>query len=164
MPAFRVGCKTPQNLPYDMAESLVANAYPFETNQSPTLLSHMLYDGAVIAAKLELVDGATPGGAMGLSPEQLKWFGDNEAKVWRALAAGRLLYETSGFKIDRIMLPAPSTDLVNPNAPGRAGRYVGYRIVQAYRKRHPEATLEQLLSPSFYNGENTLSEAGYNPQ
>jgi hypothetical protein len=101
---------------------------------------------------------------MGLSPEQLKWFGDNEAKVWRALAAGRLLYETSGFKIDRIMLPAPSTDLVNPNAPGRAGRYVGYRIVQAYRKRHPEATLEQLLSPSFYNGENTLSEAGYNPQ
>lgn len=61
MPAFRVGCKTPQNLPYDMAESLVANAYPFETNQSPTLLSHMLYNGAVIAAKLELVDGATPG-------------------------------------------------------------------------------------------------------
>ncbi|MDE5656643.1 MAG: hypothetical protein K2I19_06190, partial [Muribaculaceae bacterium] len=42
MPAFRVGCKTPQNLPYDMAESLVANAYPFEGGQSPTLLSHML--------------------------------------------------------------------------------------------------------------------------
>lgn len=164
MPAFRVGCKTPHNLPYDMAESLVANAYPFEGGQSPTLLSHMLYDGAVIAAKLELVDGATAGGTMGLTPEQLKWFDDNEANMWRALAAGRLLYETSGFKIDRIMLPAPSTDLVNPNAPGRAGRYVGYRIVQAYRKRHPEATLAQLLSPSFYNGENTLSEAGYNPR
>lgn len=164
MPAYRVGSKTPQNLPYDLAESLVANACPFEGGQTPSLLNYMLYDGAVTAAKLELVDGATPEAAMGLSADQLKWFDDNEANVWRVLVTDKLLYDTSGFKIERIMLPAPSTDLVNAAAPGRAGRYIGYRIVQAYRKRHPEVTLPQLLSPEFYNGESSLKESGYNPR
>lgn len=164
MPSYRINSKTTQNLPYDLAESLIAHAYPFESGEAPTLLSHLLYDGALTAAKLELVDGATPAGAMGLSAEQLKWFDDNEANVWRVLVTDKLLYDTSGFKIDRIMLPAPTTDLVSPNAPGRAGRYVGYRIVQAYRKRHPDVTLPQLLSPTFYNGENTLKESGYNPR
>lgn len=164
MPRYRVQNKTPRHLPYDMAESLVANAYPFAGGESPTLLSHMLYDGALTTAKLQLVDGASTADALGFSAEQMKWFDENEDKIWRALVSGRLLYETSGFRIDRIMLPAPSTDLVNPNSPGRAGRYVGYRIVESYLHRHPETTLAQLLSPDFYLSETALSEAGYNPK
>ncbi|MDE6130661.1 MAG: hypothetical protein K2F74_03615, partial [Muribaculaceae bacterium] len=112
MPTYRVVNKTPQQLPYDMAESLLANAYPFEGGESPSLLNHMLYDGALTAAKMQVVENASLAQALGMTADQLQWLSENEGNIWRTVVSGKLLYETSGFKIDRIMLPAPSTDLI----------------------------------------------------
>ena len=163
MPAYRVVNKTPQQLPYDIAESLLANAYPFEGGDSPSLLNHMLYDGALTAAKMQVVENASVAQALGMTDDQLRWLSENEGNIWRTVVSGKLLYETSGFKIDRIMLPAPSTDLISPASPGRTGRYIGYRIVDSYIRKHPEVSLRQLLSPEFYNGESSLRESGYKP-
>ena len=45
--------------------------------------------------------------------------------------------------------------------PGRVGRFIGYRIVQAYLTRHPETKLNELLSPTFYTSSMTLPDSGY---
>lgn len=36
------------------------------------------------------------------------------------------------------------------HAPGRTGRYIGYRMVRAYLDAHPSATVTDLLTPSGY--------------
>lgn len=168
MPAYRRAAKTPAMLPYDLAESLVANAYPLEgaddPDRYPTLLARMIYEGALTEAKLRLVPDATLDSALGYSPEQLKWLADNEARLWRALVRQQLLYDVSPFVAERILLPSPATELLNRNSPGRAGRYIGYRIVRAYLDRRPDTPLAEMLKPGFYAGANTLADSGYAPQ
>lgn len=163
-PSYRRMVKTPQMLPYDMAESLTAQSYPFAGGESTTLLSHMLYDGALTYIKMHTVSDATPAMAMGFSDGQLQWLTDNEARIWQTMIGRKLLYDTSSFTIDRVMSPAPSTDIINAAAPGRTGRYIGYRIVCAYMDKNKDTKPTYLLSPAFYNSENTLAASGYAPK
>lgn len=162
-PTYRRMVKTPANLPYDMAESLTAQSYPFVAAESSTLLSHMLYDGALTYVKMHTVRDADQAKAMGFSDQQLQWLAENEQRIWNTMISGKLLYDTSSFTLDRVMLPAPSTDIINAAAPGRTGRYIGYRIVCAYMDKNKDTKLTYLLSPAFYNSDATLAASGYAP-
>ena len=84
-------------------------------------------------------------------------------EIFLNLVERDLLYDKSASTIDRLIAPGPTTRLLDPRCPGRAGRYIGYRIVEAYRRNHPEATLPFLLSPEFYTSSTVLDEASYNP-
>lgn len=143
--------KTPGALPYDIAEALVATAYRFDGGSSPTMLSRMLYEGALAHAKLALVDNASAARALGYSDEEFKWLADNETELWRHIVGGKLLFDTSPATISRFVLPAPRVNVGLLVAPGRAGRYIGYRIVQEYLKDNKDATIPYILTPGFYN-------------
>jgi len=150
-------------LPYDMAEAAVASAYPMADMQGGTVLQHLLYQGALIEAKIQLVPDATEAEALGYTPGQYEWMEANEAPVWDALISRKLLYSTSVTDAERLILPSPATTILHPSSPGRAGRYIGHRIVRAYLDANPDTQLEYLLSPEFYAGQQTLLNAGYNP-
>ena len=61
------------------------------------------------------------------------------------------------------MSPAPVTSVLSIYSPGRAGRFLGYRMVKRYLEAHPEADLASLLSPEFYNAPDVLEKIDYNP-
>lgn len=163
MPQYRRAVKTPAMLPYDVAESLLANSYPYEGNDSHTLLSEMLYDGALTFAKMRLVPEAKLNLALGYSPDQLAWCDENEGRIWQTLMSKKLIFDTSTFNIDRIMTPAPSTELINASAPGRVGRYVGYKLVESYMEANPDSTIASLLNKAFYDDDRTLQRINYSP-
>ena len=150
-------------LQYDVAEAAVGSAYPMSTDADATVLSHLLYQGALIEAKMQLVPDADLADALGYTAEQLEWMDANEAQAWDALITRNLLYSQSVTDAGRLILPSPSTTILHPDSPGRAGRYIGYRIVQAYLDSNPDAALSDLLSPSFYAGQQTLLNARYAP-
>lgn len=154
--------KEPALMPYDLAEAIIATDYPY-ANSEGTLLQRMLYEGALTEAKIEAVDGGDLIGALGYRPEQMLFITDNEAELWRKIVTQGLLYDTSQATIDKLVAPAPNSSLVDVRCPGRLGRYIGYRIVEAYRRANPDATLEFLLSPAFYNSPDILAQSGYNP-
>lgn len=159
--------KSPRQLPYDLVEARIAYGYPeIEPggDNHPSALNSMLYHGAVTEAKMRLVPGATEADALGYDPAQMQWAADNEANIWNALITRKLLYTTSAVEIDRLLAPSPHTAIVHHEAPGRIGRYTGYRIVRSYLQRHPDTPLSYLLSPEFYNGRTTLIDAGYAPR
>ncbi len=153
--------KTPQHLPYDIAEALVATQYPFAHSTNSTAISHMLYEGALIVAKMRLVPKASEAEALGYSNEQLSWLRDNEEQLWLKLVKDRLLYSSSQNVIDQLIAPAPITNIISPRAPGRAGRYIGYRIVCEYLHHNEQITLPQLLSPAFYTSDAILIQSKY---
>ena len=149
-PRYQRSLKTPEQLPYDLAEALVATEYPFEEGESTTLLSRMLYEGALALAKTRLVDASSPATALGYDEDTYQRLLKTEGDIWRTLVENRLLYDISPTTSRKLLSFGPDVNLGNMNVPSRSGRFIGYRIVESYMRKHPETTLPELLSSSFY--------------
>lgn len=156
IPAYQRQAKTPEMLPYDIAEALVATSNPFDGDNSSTLLSRMLYEGALAAIKTHLVDGSTAAEALGYDDETYKWLLDNEKKLWDGLIEQKMLYDTSPTLIRKLTEPAPAAQIGGISAPGRVGRFIGYRIIDAYLRNKPDTPLDQLLNADFYHSTEAL--------
>lgn len=155
--------KEASRITYDLLEALLASHY---APSGHTVLEQMLWAGAVAEAQRRIIPGASAASALGYSPQQWKWLTAHEAELWRALAGNNLIYSTDPMDATRLLAPSPATTALSPDAPGRAGRFLGYRIVEAWLRNSPgggDTGLEHLLSPAFYAGEETLRQAGYNP-
>lgn len=137
-------------MPYHLAEALVARHSPMEADSTTTLLAHMLHDGAVAEALMRTVPSAQLSDAGGWTPEELAWLQANEAGMWKELSSLDLLDSTSPLDISRMLTPGPATMALSLQAPGAAGRYLGWRLVHNYLATHPEASLEEVLRPEFY--------------
>lgn len=185
--------KRPELLPYDIAEAMVATAYPYKPSDAHKakprqevetdpydestaddipdmviepdgmLLNRMLYEGALVYAKTRLVPDADVTLALGFTPEQMRDVVANEEFAWNKIVSGKMLYSTDPELHDRLFNLLPNSAPISPQAPGRALRYIALQIVRAYVDGHKDVTLDFLLSPAFYNAPNTLREAGYTP-
>lgn len=163
LPEYRRASKTQEMLPYDIAEALVATAYPFEHSDSSAVINRIVYEGAVTAAKMALVKNAKLSEALGYTDEQLQWLEENESELWRKMVGSKIIFDLSETVANRLISPSPTTTILSPECPGRAGRYIGYKIVESYTKSHPNISLRQLLSPTFYAAHNPLTESNYHP-
>lgn len=164
-PEYMRALKRPDMIPYDMAEALVGTAYPYVPGkQGRDVLSRMLYEGAMAEAKMRLVPDAREENVFGYDAETMADVRENEGFTWNKLVADRLLYSTDEGLLDRLFTPLPASTPISNAAPGRVLRYTGYRIVRSYLDRHPEAELDSLLSPGFYNSTTVLAESGYAPK
>lgn len=143
-PAYQRLEKTPERLPYDIAEALVANKYPFEGGTGATVASRMVYEGALALAKIRLT-GGNAAEALGYSEEQYEWLEANREEVWNRLVGKNLLYSGSEETMSRLFDPAPATNIIAPFVTGRAGRYLGYKLVEEYAERHSDIALPQLF-------------------
>ena len=93
--------KEPAIMPFDISEALIATAYPFAGPSDATALQHMLYQGALTAAKIEATGTGNPALALGYRPEQMAFLTDNEALLWSNMVERDLLYDKSASTIDR---------------------------------------------------------------
>ena len=148
-------------IPYDIVEALISSNYPYEPNGNDDLLSKILYNGAIIEAKMRIIPNATLEDALGYTSEEFKWVEQNQQLIWNTLISKELIYSTSYMDIDRLLSPAPNTSIINSNSPGQVGRYIGYKIVEAYLKKNSSTTLQQLFSPDFYKSQQTLVKSEY---
>ncbi len=157
--------KTSQMLPYDIAETLIAEAYPYSVlpPSKRTVLSRMLYEGALAYAKTKVVPEAKPYLALGYDMATMEDVRSNEAFIWRHLVEGQMLFSTDAALADKLFAPAPSTPVISPDAPGRVARFIGLRIIEKFIEKNPETTIAELLSPDFFGAENALDRAGYAP-
>ena len=163
LPVYRRHLKTPEMLPYDVAEALVATAYPFEERDSTAVINRLVYEGALIMAKMQSVKGATLENALGYTCDELKWLENNERELWHKMLLSHMIFDRSESLTDRLVSPAPFTGVLSSDVPGRAGRYIGYKIIETYIKSHSGVKITDLLSPEFYGKQNPLTDAGYNP-
>ena len=160
-PAYARADKTPAMLPYDIVEALVATSYPYDSGGDATVLSRLLYEGALIEAKMQLVADADLATALGYTQSQLDWAEHNRADLWDMLVSRKMLFDTSRRTAEQLCLPAPSTSILEPYVPPRIGRYIGYTIVRAYIDNKGVDSLTAILAPVFYNSTTTLNESGY---
>lgn len=164
-PEYMRRLKSRDMIPVDMAEALVATARPFDSTGDETVAKRLIYEGVLAVAKERMVPGASLSAVLGIASERIDDVIKNEAFMWKQLTTGNRLYSADAAIMDDLFRLQAVTASISPDAPGRAVRYVGYRIVKNYLMVRPGTTLNQLLSPEFYNDPvGVLRVAGYNPR
>lgn len=156
--------KTPERLPYDIAEALVADRYPFRAAPENSVLARIVYEGVLTLAKIRLVPDGNMADALGYTQKQLEWISDNEHEIWMRMVEQKLLYSTSDLTAEQLVAPAPASTPISDDTPGRVGRYIGYRIICDFMRQNSRVNLAQMLSPDFYNNPAVLVEAAYDGQ
>lgn len=153
--------KTPARLLPDMAETLVRGLYPYrdESDGYSTVLSRLLYEGAVVESVMQLC-GLSEQQVLGYDDEAMAWASENEKRVWETMAERKMIFAVDPQLAAMLVSPAPFTSAINPNSPGAIGRFIGHRIITAYLDRRA-TSLSELLSPDFYTSQNSLFESGY---
>lgn len=156
--------KTPERMAVEAVGAMVMGQFAFMRDDGePTLLQMMLYDGVVIAVLNEALPNKDIADLLGIDDESASRLRKEEREVWRALAEKGLLFSTDGSVNARLMMAADNSDRLYPGCPGRAVRYIGWRIVESYMNHHSEAKLSDLLKPEFCNSPDALRQAAYNP-
>lgn len=153
---YNLPSKTPEQLPYAITEALIGVQYPYQWEESSTALSRMMYEGAMTYIKLKLVPNATLSKTLGYTTDQLEWLDRHYKEMWETVIGKNMIYSTSRFLTERLVNPAPNTSIISPEYPGRAGRYLGYRLILNYMENNAKTPLTKLLSPEFYNNPSEL--------
>lgn len=146
----------------DVAEALIASKYPYDQSNESTLISALLYNGALTKAIVD-ASGVSLADYLGWSPEQLDFASKNERNIWLKLASDNLIYSTNPADAARLLNPAPNASLISNETPGQIGRYIGYKIVESYLAANPNVAIESLLSEDFYNNPSSLPASNYAP-
>lgn len=95
------------------------------------------------------------------TPQQLEWANRNEAQIYNHLIEKDLLYTTDMVRYARLINPSPHSPGMPPEAPGRVVNWLGYKIVRAWVRNHPDRSLEEMLS--ITDGHEFLMQSRYRP-
>lgn len=98
---------------------------------------------------------------IGYTAPQWEWATASEGTIYAWLAQQNLIYDKTGQKIMRYITEGPTTPGMPVESPGNIGTFIGYRIVQAWAGRHPDADLETVLNHP--DAQKMLEEARYKP-
>lgn len=158
---YRRRFKVPSRIVYDMAEALIRTTYEYRSDAESTTLSRLIYEGLVLYVVREVVPDADMASALGYSRAQIDWVAENESRIWRKMIVDNLLYSSDPSIAQRLVNPVAVTSIVNPMAPGRVGRYIGYRIVSSYLSKNPNTSVCSLFSDRLYQTPEMLVGSDY---
>lgn len=148
--------KTPERLPYSLGEVLVKYNYPYDYTDNSTVLSRMMYEGAVVYIVLKIVPDATLASTLGYTTDELEWLDSHYKEMWETVIGKDMIYSTSRETAKKLIDPAPNTSIISGEYPGRAGRYLGYRLILNYMLNNAKTPVTHLLAPEFYNDPSEL--------
>ncbi len=126
------------------------------------LLDYMIHNGKKLYF-LDCLLPRTPDSIkLNYTSEQMKGIYANESFTWGRILKQNLVYSTKFQDIQKLVMPAPNAPIIAEEAPGAIGNFIGWQIVKQYMKRHPETTLETLLS--LKGAQKILDDSKYKPR
>ena len=126
------------------------------------ILDYMIHNGKILWLMDRLLPAVPDSIKMGYTSEQMEGCYANEQEVWARLLDMNALYQPLNNKNQKIVMPSPSADNVFQEAPGEIGNWVGWQIVEAYMRRNPDLSPEEMLN--FKDSQQFLEKAKYKPK
>ncbi len=162
-PDYRIERFTKSHIALDVVETLFQTRYPKDSFTNKSFLSRMLYRGKKLHFMKSMMPNRHDTSIMRYSLEDWKWCRTFEQKIWDHFVNQELLYETNAKKYTDFLKEGPFTSAggIPPDSPPRIGAFIGWQIIQAYRRNQKQATLPQLMKSTKY--QNILNQSGYSP-
>ncbi len=126
------------------------------------VLDYMINNGKMLYLVDILLPALPDSIKMGYTRAQMEGCYSNEPEVWARLLDMKVLYQPLNNKNQKVVMPSPSADNVFQEAPGEIGNWIGWQIVKAYMRRHPDQTFEEMLN--LRDTQQFLEKAKYKPK
>jgi len=150
----------PENVASTYVSEWLISKFPYFSEQD-RLLDEMIYQGKILYITSLLMEDEKIENLINYTPEQWKWCKAYEKDMWQELIEKKYLF-SNDFNLRRKMLEdAPFTQPFTQESPGRAGIFVGYRIVESYMNKNENISPLELMQNS--DAQNILEKSGYRP-
>ncbi|MEL6535512.1 MAG: hypothetical protein AAFQ98_08890 [Bacteroidota bacterium] len=119
----------------------------FDNMSSPTLLDQMLRFGKLYEFTKSVLPELPDSLIVRYPQELLVDVEENMKTIWSHFIENELLYNTQYYDYRGYIDEAPGVPAIGSRCPGRIGRYVGWQILQEYRKQTDEDLLTLMKNP-----------------
>ncbi len=126
------------------------------------LLDLMIHNGKELYILDKLLPYAPDSVLLEIAPQKVKWLEDNELEMWAYFLKENLLYNSNWQDIRKYVEYSPNSPGMPAEAPGRTANWLGWQIVKAYMKLHPETTLQELIA--LQDAQQLLDTSKYRPK
>lgn len=153
----------PQMKPSRIAIELLAAWFQSvcpEPEANTTLLDRMIWEGKKICYLEHCFPKLSTATLMAYSEPEWKVLESQEMALWTKLVEDQQLFQKQSFRISQLCDPAPFTALISQSTPGRAGSWIGSRIVKAYLHQSKKNLADVLQNT---DSRNVLEESQYKP-
>ncbi len=153
---------TPETVvPSVMLLTGINEKFNYNNPEDKTALADMIAFGKAYYFAKHMLPCVPDSVLIGYTADELEGSYANEHLIWYRLVEDQVLYATSHLVKQKYLDPRPKTIEVSNRCPGRIGQWVGWQIVKAYKKRHPQTTLPQLMQ--LRDAERLFKDSGYRP-
>ncbi|MDT8401816.1 MAG: hypothetical protein RQ743_08980 [Bacteroidales bacterium] len=128
---------------------------------SEDVISRMLYEGKLHYFTKCMLNEYPDSLLFGFTSGQMRFCLNNEDKMWEYLIEHDMLFSTDLMLIRKLTGEAPFTTYFTSESPGRAGVWLGFRIIESYMKNNEKVELGDLMQNNNYR--KILEEARYSP-
>jgi len=80
------------------------------------------------------------------TPQQMEWCVEREWALWQHLTSKQLLFSKDYHEYKKYIEDQPFVSSLERESPGRAGTWIGFKIVTQFMKNNPEIKLIDLLT------------------
>lgn len=149
-------------LPVAAFRAIHQNHIPFQP-EDKNLLEMMIQRGKEMYFIDKVLPDIPKATKLAYTEEQLKWCEENEGLVYNFFVRENLLYDKDWQKILRYVNDGPTSAGMPPQSPGNIGTWVGWQIVDAYAKQHPNLSLQQMME-THMEAQVFLQKSKYKPR
>ncbi len=151
---------TPDRIVPDYLLGFMLANFSFKGNED-VLLDKMLHEGRIRYILSRLIPERQIWEYVGYTKDQYLWCSDNQSRIWKSILEQQHLYTPDYLITAQYLKDAPSTTFLPKESPGRVGVWLGYQIIIAYMKQHPDTSLSELMNLTDY--QEMLKQSKYKP-
>lgn len=135
--------------------------YPLAWQPGRTLLDMIMHRGKINWVVAHILGYESFEKEMGYSEKEVEWCKKNKAALWKTMVENGHLYATDPLIVRTYIRKDPFISIMGEQTPASIGVWMGILLVDEYMKKHPDVSINELLSKTDYH--QMLSEVDFKP-
>ncbi|MDQ3108573.1 MAG: hypothetical protein M3R17_01645 [Bacteroidota bacterium] len=160
-PAYRRRVSSKEYMAAGFIKGWLMIEFPYQPARAD-LINKMIYEGKLLYLQKALLRNTPDSIITGYSQAKLDWAAENEFKMWATMIGQSKIYSERGEDINHFTEDGSFTPGLPKDSPGKAGNWIGLRIVEAFMAKNPDTTIAQLMS--INDGAIILNRSRYKPK
>ncbi len=128
---------------------------------SARVIDMMVSEGRIVSFLEYVLPEEIDAKRLGYTQTQFDWCEKNEKMIWSFFVDNKLLFSADPNIMSKYTNDGPTTNAFPKESPGNIGKFIGWKIVSSYLKKHPKLELKQLMEEKDMM--KIYQESGYKP-